>query len=271
MAFTVAITGGARGIGLATAKAFAGAGAAVVIADVDTDAGSAAADQIGASFQRLDVRDASAFQAVVDEVGPLDVLVNNAGVAYAGSFLDTLAEMRDLQIDVNLRGVVNGMGAALPAMVARGRGHVVNVASLAGKIATPNAAIYTATKHAVVGLTEAVRAEIHDSGVRVSAVLPTFVTTEMTRGLSLQNVPVIEPDQVASAILRVVRRGGPSLVPVPRWLGGVPRLAAFTPQAFLDWMRHGFGERDVRDPQESRQQYQDRLRGLLHRPPQTDH
>lgn len=88
-------------------------------------------------------------------------------------FLDTPRQMRDLQLDVNLRGVINGMAAVLPGMVARGRGHVVNIASLAGRIATPNAAIYTATKFAVVGLTEAVRAEIHHTGVRVTAVLPT--------------------------------------------------------------------------------------------------
>lgn len=269
MAFTVAITGGARGIGLATAEAFARAGADVTIADVDVEAGTQAAARAGVAFHELDVRDAAAFQAFAGAVGTLDVLVNNAGVAYAGSFLETPPEMRELQIDVNLRGVVNGMGAVLPGMTARGRGHVVNVASLAGKLATPNAAIYTAAKHAVVGLTEAVRAEIHDSGVRVSAVLPTFVTTDMTRGLSLSNVPVIEPETVAAAILRVVRRGGPSLVPVPRWMGGVPRLAAFTPQAFLDWVRHGFGG-DVSDLDQARKQYQDRLRGLIRRPPQTD-
>lgn len=268
MTFAVAITGGARGIGFATAKAFAAAGAKVVITDVDAEEGARGAEAIGASFHQLDVRDAAAFAAFVEAVGPLDVLVNNAGVAYSASFLDTPAEMRQLQLDVNLRGVINGMGAALPDMVERGRGHVVNVASLAGKIATPNAAIYTATKHAVVGLTEAVRAELHGSGVRVSAVLPTFVTTDMTRGLSPQSIPVIEPSTVANAILRVVRRGGPALVPVPRWLGGVPRLAAFTPQVVLDWLRHGFHERDMSDPEE-RRQYQDRLRGLLYRPGET--
>jgi short-subunit dehydrogenase len=174
--------------------------------------------------------------------------------------------MRELQLDVNLRGVVNGMGAVLPTMVSRGKGHVVNVASLAGKIATPNAAIYTATKHAVVGLTEAVRAELHGSGVRVSAVLPSFVTTDMTEGLPLKGIPMVEPKLVATAILRVVRRGGPALVPVPRWMGGIPRMAAFTPQSMLDWVRHGFGDRDVTDPNERREHYQSRLRDLLHRP-----
>src|SRR5262249_16434947 len=106
----------------------------------------------------------------------------------------------------------------------------------------------------------------HDSGVRVTAVLPSFVTTEMTEGLPLKGMPMVDPNVVAAAILRAVRRGGPALVPVPRWMGGIPRMAAFTPQAGLDWMRHGFGERDLSDPNDSRQRYQERLRRLLLRP-----
>jgi len=267
MAFVVAVTGGARGIGRATAAAFAAAGATVVIGDVDADAAASTASEIGVRAETLDVRDPASWAAFVAAIGePIDVLVNNAGIAYPGSFLDTPAEMRELQLDVNLRGVINGMSAVLPAMRARGRGHVVNVASLAGKIATPNAAIYTATKHAVVGLTESVRAELHGSGVRLTAVLPSFVTTEMTEGLPLKGIPMVDPKVVAGAILRQVRRGGPALVPVPRWMGGIPRLAAFTPQSVLDVMRHGFGDRDVSDSNTLRERYQERLRGLLRRP-----
>jgi NAD(P)-dependent dehydrogenase (short-subunit alcohol dehydrogenase family) len=251
MAFVVAVTGGARGIGRATAAAFAAAGATVVIGDVDADAAAATASEIGVRAETLDVRDPASWAAFV---------------AAVGNFLDTPAEMRELQLDVNLRGVINGMSAVLPAMRARGRGHVVNVASLAGKIATPNAAIYTATKHAVVGLTESVRAELHGSGVRLTAVLPSFVTTEMTEGLPLKGIPMVDPKVVAGAILRQVRRGGPALVPVPRWMGGIPRLAAFTPQSVLDVMRHGFGDRDVSDSNTLRERYQERLRGLLRRP-----
>lgn len=266
MGFSVAVTGGARGIGLATATAFAKAGARVFIGDLDVDVASAAADAIGATALHLDVREQASFDAFFAVMGTPDVLVNNAGVAYAASFLDTPAAMRDLQIDVNLRGVVNGLAAVLPAMVARGRGQVVNVASLAGRIATPNAAVYTATKFAVVGLTEAVRAELHGTGVVVNAVLPTFVRTEMTAGLSLGGVPQVDPPDVARVILRLVRRGGPAVVSVPRWMGGLPRLAMFTPHAVLDAMRHGAAGVPPGSRDERRAAYTERLRGILPKP-----
>jgi NAD(P)-dependent dehydrogenase (short-subunit alcohol dehydrogenase family) len=230
----VAVTGGARGIGLATAGAFARAGASVVIGDVDAEAAGAAAAGIGAMALALDVRSADSCAEFVAAAGEIDVFVNNAGVAHAGAFLDTPHAMRELQLDVNLRGVVNGMAAVLPGMVARGSGHVVNVASLAGRVPTPNAAVYTATKFAVVGLTQAVRAELRGSGVRLTAVLPTFVRTEMISGLKLDGIPKIDPTDVADAIVRAARRGGPVVVTVPRWLGGLPRLATFIPQALGD-------------------------------------
>jgi len=116
------------------------AGAEVTVGDLDPAAAPA-----DLPARPLDVRSADSFAAFLADLGPLDVLVNNAGVTTTTSFLSTPAALRDLQIDVNLRGVVNGMAAALPAMVARGHGHVVNIASLAGRIPTPNAAIYSAT------------------------------------------------------------------------------------------------------------------------------
>ena len=135
------LTGGARGIGLATARAFASAGARVVIGDIDVDARRERRRRRSAAWRsRSTCATPTPARRSSAAVGDVDVLVNNAGVAYGGAFLDTPPEMRDLQLDVNLRGVINGMGAVLPGMVARGRGHVVNVASLAGRIATPNAA-----------------------------------------------------------------------------------------------------------------------------------
>jgi len=257
----VAVTGGARGIGLATASAFARTGATVVIGDVDVEAAGAAAAGIGAKALPLDVRSAGSCAEFVEAAGDVDIFVNNAGVVHAGPFLDIAQEMRELQLDVNLRGVVNGMAAVLPGMVARGRGHVVNVASLAGRVPTPNAAIYTATKFAVLGLTQAVRDELKGSGVRLTAVLPTFVRTEMISGLRLDGIPKVDPADVANAILRAVRRGGPVVVTVPRWLGGLPRLAMFVPQPVRD-----LALRARNEPQEiptDRNAYVERVRGLL--------
>ncbi len=119
----------------------------------------------------------------------------------------------------------------------------------------------------MVGLTEAVRAEVRDTGVRVTAVLPTFVRTDMTAGLPLDHIPTATPDEVARAILRVVRRGGPAVVSVPRWMGGLPRLAAFTPQAIQDAIRHGVSQ-PFEDRELSRADYVERLRRLIAKPEQ---
>jgi hypothetical protein len=257
----VAITGGARGIGLATALAFQAAGATVTIGDLEP----AGAPETLAALP-LDVRSAASFADFVAAVGPLDVLVNNAGVATSTSFLTTPAPLRDLQIDVNLRGVVNGMAAVLPGMVERGHGHVVNVASLAGRIPTPNASVYTATKHAVVGLTEAVRAELRGTGVRLTAVLPTFAVTDMTRGLALRGVPMTTPDAVAGAVVRAVRRGGPAVAAVPRWLGVAPRLAAWTPQFVKDLLTSWSAGDPLTRENPERAGYAARVQGQLEHP-----
>jgi NAD(P)-dependent dehydrogenase (short-subunit alcohol dehydrogenase family) len=262
----VAVTGGARGIGLATARAFAAAGAKVALGDVDPDLAGAAAGAIGGLAAPLDVRDLASFDAFLKAVeaglGPLDVLVNNAGVAPAGMFTDLDPVLIDLQVDVNLRGVLHGMRLALPAMVARRRGHVVNVASLAGRVALPGAAVYTATKHAVVGLTEAVRAELHSSGVRLTAVLPTFATTDIVAGLQLRGIPVVAPERIAAAIVRAVRRGGPPIVTVPRWMGVLPRLAALTPYRVADALRRLTPENPPID-HAARADYERRVSDLL--------
>lgn len=259
----VAVTGGARGIGLAIARAFAAAGATVTVGDLDPQA---APDDVTAL--PLDVRSAGSFREFVDAAGPLDVLVNNAGVVTASAFLDTPAKLRQLQLDVNLGGVVTGMATVLPGMVSRGRGHVVNVASLAGRIPTPQAAVYTATKHAVVGLTEAVRLELRGTGVRLTAVCPTFVRTGMTSGLVLRGIPVTSAEAVAAAAVRAVRRGGPAVVAVPRWLGALPRLAAWTPQAVKDLLSGRSAGSEPDDTHESRAEYAARVRAQL---PATPH
>lgn len=152
----VIVTGGGRGIGARTAEAFAAAGATVWIGDLDADVAAETAASIrGATARRLDVTDRVSWTALIDEVigahGCVDVLVNNAGVMPVGSFPDEGAASTDLMLDVNVRGVLNGMHAVLPSMAASGRGHVVNVSSMAGMIPLPGMVTYNASKYAALG------------------------------------------------------------------------------------------------------------------------
>src|SRR6059036_136155 len=151
----VAITGGARGIGLATAKALARRGALVAIGDLDAGDARAAAGQVGspALGLALDVTRRESFETFLGQMeehfGALDVLVNNAGIQQVGLFADESDTATAAQLAVNLSGVMTGTKLALARMHPRGNGHVVNVASVAGTVASPGGATYAATKHAV--------------------------------------------------------------------------------------------------------------------------
>ena len=232
----VAVTGGARGIGRATAQALAREGARVAIGDLDGDLAQEAARELGGQTTalRLDVTDADSFrdflEAVEREAGPLDVLVNNAGILHLGPLVeeDDLATRR--MIDVNLIGVITGTRLAVPRLRARPEGHLVNVASSAGKLTPPGIATYTATKHAVVGLTEAVRAEHRGSPLEFSIVMPGVVRTEMIAGYeSPRGVREIEPEDVAQAIVDALKRPRVD-VWVPRSLGAVHRVISSFPR-----------------------------------------
>ncbi|RZQ61983.1 SDR family oxidoreductase [Amycolatopsis suaedae] len=211
---TVAITGAARGIGLATATAFAERGVRVAIGDRDTALAEQAAATIpGAAAFPLDVTDAASFAGFLDraeaELGPIDVLVNNAGLMVTGEFLaETAAE---LMIDVNLRGVLIGCRLAGERFARRGGGTIVNIASMAGMAGFPGIATYSATKFGVVGLSQALRAELRPLGVRVSAVLPGIVHTELSAGVrlpaSVERFASCEPADIARAVLRVIATG----------------------------------------------------------------
>ncbi len=211
---TVAITGGARGIGRATAAELHRRGARVVVGDLDP--GAAGLD--GVTALPLDVTDEASFAAFLDAAGPVDVLVNNAGVMHVGPFLEEPEGWTRRQVEINLLGVINGMQAVLPQMLARRRGHVVNVASAAARVAIRNEAVYSATKHAVAGVTEAVRLELRGSGVHLSLVMPGLVRTELAVAtLEGRGTIVLEPADVAAAIADrkpgdkvevVVERGG---------------------------------------------------------------
>jgi NADP-dependent 3-hydroxy acid dehydrogenase YdfG len=209
-----AVTGAARGIGKATAQAFAREGMKVAIGDLDAGLAEQAAAEIGpnaAGFE-LDVTKRDSFEAFVDAAeerfGPLDVLVNNAGIMPLGRFIDEDEATAVRLVDINLHGVIHGMKIALPRMMARDRGRVVNIASQAGKYGAPGGATYSATKHAVIGLTEAVRGELHIEGsaVRLSYVMPYVVNTELGAGTQkAHGFKNLEPADVADAVVDALK------------------------------------------------------------------
>lgn len=203
----IAITGGGRGIGLAIAEALIAQGARVSIGDIDLALAEREAKRIGAHSGQLDVRDAASFADFIAgteaALGPLYGLINNAGIMPMGYFLDEAPALADAQIDINFRGVIHGMRLALPGLLARRSGHIINIASLAGRFAIPGSAIYCGTKFAVVGMTEAVAGEYRDSGVEFTCIMPSKVLTELTSGTEKAGsiIPSVTPEQVAEAVI----------------------------------------------------------------------
>jgi len=242
----VLITGGARGIGLATAEAFNALGATVCVGDLDGDEAQRVSEQLGLHAFELDVTSRASFGAVVDEVlarfGRVDVLVNNAGVMPLGDFVTEDDAVTRMTVDVNLFGPVNGMRLVLPSMISRGRGHVVNVCSMAGKIPIPGMAGYNASKFAAVGLTAAVRREYARTGVSISAVLPAAVRTRLASGVPLgRGMPTVEPEQIADAVVASCRTRRAE-IPVPGWLTGWDLLDAVTPEPVMRLGRRMIGD-----------------------------
>ncbi len=238
----VVITGGGRGIGAATATALARLGAAVVIGDLDIDVAKDTADRIDGDVLALplDVTDRQRFTAFLDEVekqaGPIDVLINNAGIMRLGAFEAETDRTTAQQLAVNLHAVIHGTREAVTRMRPRGTGHIVNIASAAGRAGFPGGATYCATKHGVVGLSEAVRAELRGSGVEVSVVLPAIVRTELASGLTdARWVKSVAPTDVAEAIVKTLRR--PKFdVWVPRSLDATFRFTRLLPRAAAEWV-----------------------------------
>ena len=246
----IVITGGARGIGLATAQALAKEGARIAIGDLDEDLAQRAAKDIGggAVGMHLDVTDHAGFTAFLDEVerevGPIDVLINNAGIMPLALLEDEADGTTAKQLAINLGAVIHGTREGIRRMRPRRTGHIVNVASVAGKVGTAGGATYSATKHGVVGLCEAVYFELRGSGVEISCVMPTIVRTELAAGLKTTRLSSqIGPEQVAAAIVDALQ--SPRLeVWVPRYLGWLSKLVRVLPRAAGDWiMRVGGSDR----------------------------
>lgn len=257
------ITGGARGIGRATAEALAAQGARVIIGDLDYDLAMQVAQEIGHQVLALplDVSDISSFTSFIEmaeKQGPIGLLVNNAGIMRTGSFVDQPLDAQQREIAINLGGVVTGMRLALPGMLLRDYGHIVNVASMAGKMSVPGAAVYTATKFAVASLSRAVRSEISGSKVTITTVLPAVVRTELTSGLGIKGLPASEPADIAQEIVESCRHGKPELT-IPKWLAPVGVIEQALPERLGEFIKRTAGaQRRISALNEQSRAYQQR-------------
>lgn len=260
----VFITGAGSGIGRATALEFAKQKCGLVLTDIDPDAVHRVAEEarsLGGEIVdsvALDVSDSEAMRAFAkkcDKSGvSLSVIVNNAGIGAAGSFLDTSLDSWERVLSINLMGVVHGCHFFAPQLVKRGRGHIVNIASVLGLIGLPNVSSYAASKFAVVGLSQSLAAEFHSKGVSVTAICPGLISTdiidhaEMSGSESLEGREKLSsffrkrgtsPAAVASAIVRSVRRGKSGIVTVPAQAGALHLTQRFAPRLLSFVARKG--------------------------------
>ena len=240
----VAITGAARGIGRATAAALVAQGAHVAIGDIDEQLVLRTAEELGGGTVglKVDVTSRPSFEAFLSEVetrlGPLDVLINNAGIMPVGPFVEESDATAKRMIDINLHGVLFGSKLALNRFLVRRRGHLVNVASIAGKGGAPNGATYSATKHAVVGLCDALRLELKGTGVDISVVMPVGVNTELYSGVKqIRGIKTPEPEDVARAIVEALQYNRYAVF-VPKLMDPLVRSAALVPIKVADLINH---------------------------------
>jgi NAD(P)-dependent dehydrogenase (short-subunit alcohol dehydrogenase family) len=228
------VTGAASGIGKALGEELCRRGAHAIVTDVNIQGAELCADEIckaggSAEAMNLDVTDAGAVKRAVEETvarhGRIDYLFNNAGIAVGADTRDTTLDDWKQVIDVDLWGVIHGIDAAYGIMIDQGFGHIVNTASMAGLMPFPFITSYTASKHAVVGLSLALRAEGKDLGVRFSVVCPGFVETgifdasksiKIDRGKLFDEIPfAFSPNYTARRILRQVQRNRAVITPTP--------------------------------------------------------
>ena len=230
----VVITGGGQGIGAATAAALSRLGARVVIGDLDQVRADKTAGELGADALPLDVTDIRGFTAFLDEVerrfGRIDVLINNAGIMALAQLDEEDDATTRRQLEINLHAVIHGTREAVKRMRPRASGHIINVASFAGKAGFPGAATYCATKHAVVGLSEAVHLELRGSGVHISCVMPGIVRTELAAGLGeAKFFKSVQAEDVADAIVTALLKPRFEVF-VPRSLGTMGKLTRLLPR-----------------------------------------
>jgi short-subunit dehydrogenase len=242
----IAITGGARGIGLAIATVLQGLGGRVAIGDIDESAVKEAGARLGLTVCRgLDVTDHRSFTDFLDgvesDLGPVDVVVNNAGVIAVGSAVDEPDAITQRVLDVNICGVILGTKLAAQRMRLRGHGHIINIGSVGSVLPAAGLATYCATKHAVLGYTETVRMENRGSGVHFSVIMPTLTNTEMIAGFGhARGFKNAEPEDVARAVAGVIAKPK-SRVVVPRSMGVIISAQRFMPQRVSEAIGRALG------------------------------
>ena len=261
---TAVVTGAGSGIGRETALLCAKRGATIAICDLNEE-GLAETEQRARALgreviaRRVDVADREQMRAFAEAVPSVDLLVNNAGVGVSGEFLETPLDQWDWIVSINLLGVVHGCHFFIPKIP--NGGHVANVSSMAGYVPSPGLAAYSATKFAVRGLSEALRAELHERGVGVTAICPGFIDTPITRStraFGRSDDPELRerlvrfyqrrgygPDKVADRILKAVQRERIVAPVAPEaWIGFgltrfVPRATAFIARKTAEAGRRG--------------------------------
>jgi NAD(P)-dependent dehydrogenase (short-subunit alcohol dehydrogenase family) len=245
---TAVVTGAGGGLGRAIALELAGRGFVVWATDIDAEAAARTAAQIGdgASAQALDVRDEAACRAlagaIASEAGSLDLWVNNAGILATGMAWEQDEPTRGAMLAINAAGTMNGTVAALEPMVAAGRGHVVNVISLAGIVAAPGEVAYSASKHAAMAFTLGTLFDLRRAGhkgIELSAVCPDGIWTPMLEdklddpdAAGSFSGHLLTPQQVATEVGKLTERPRPILI-LPRWRGPLLRTFDLFPRLGL--------------------------------------
>jgi uncharacterized protein len=246
------VTGASSGIGRSTALALARRGSTVLVTarrkDRLDDLVSFIRSRGGvAEAIPCDVTEPSRIadlaRTALERFERCDILINNAGIPAGAPFLELSLDQMRLVIDTNLMGVVWGSRAFLPAMLKQGRGHILNVASLAGRHAVPGSALYSATKHAVVGFSESMNHETASRGVLVTAVNPGFVDTEGFPQKDLPDAIVMRPEKVARAICRAIERGRAPEISVPRSAGALDIFRTLAPGPYRWALDRAAGQR----------------------------
>jgi uncharacterized protein len=248
---TVLLTGATGGLGQAIARALSAKGAQLILTGRRAAVLEPLASELGARALAVDLNEASEVDRLLSEAGELDILVANAALPASGKLDSFTIEQIDHALDVNLRAPIAMAHALAPAMVGRGRGHLLFMSSLSGKAATAGSSIYNATKFGLRGFASAMRAELHGTGVGVSAVFPGFIREAgmfAEAGVKLpKGVGTRSPEDVAKAVVQAIERnrGEVDVAPISLRLGSA--LSGLAPEVAATITRKAGSEKIVAD------------------------